>query len=356
MKVRKDCRHFKGYIPCKFHKLKGVHCEYCPDYEKINKKLLIIKLGSIGDVIRTTPLLHRMKKEYPDAQIFWLTYFPEVVPSLVDQVLNFELRNIVYLQSVKFDLLINLDKAYEACALASQIEADDKRGFILKEGRIVPINDDALHKWLTGLSDELNRANTKSYLEEIFEICGYKFNKERYILELDKTYEWDINEPRPLVGLNTGCGERWKTRLWPTKKWIELAKKLKASGYGVILLGGKAEDERNKLIKKESEALYLGYFPLQQFFSLLNQCDLIVTSVSMALHVAIGLNKKVVLFNNIFNRNEFEMYGLGEIIEPDVDCLGCFKNKFDSKCEVRDCMDIISIDMVENAIKKILGK
>ena len=43
--------------------------------------------------------------------------------------------------------------------------------------------------------------------------------------------------------------------------------------------------------------------------------------VSMALHVALGLKKKVVLFNNVFNSKEFELYGLGEIVEPEgYDC------------------------------------
>lgn len=353
MIVKEDCRFFQGHIPCGPHKLYGVHCDECSYYSKTDFKILIIKLGAIGDVIRTTPLLRRLKKEYPNCKIYWLTYFPEVVPSLVDHVLNFELRNIIYLQSVKFDLLINLDKDNEACALANQIEADSKKGFMLKKGRCVPINDDASHKWLTGLWDDLNRANTKSYLEEIFEICGYEFNKEKYIFELDGSFEWNINEPRPLIGLNAGCGERWKTRLWDIKNWIELAENLKSSGYGVILLGGKDEGEKNKLISKESGAAYLGYFPLNQFFSLVNQCDLVVTVVSMALHVAIGLGEKVVLFNNIFNKNEFEMYGLGEIIEPKLECLGCFKTRFDAKCRVPNCMALISPQQVLNAISKL---
>ena len=354
MIVKEDCRYFKGYMPCKPHKEKGVHCEGCSYYSKTDFRILLIKLGAIGDVIRTTPLLHRLKKEYPNSEIYWLTYFPEVVPSVVDHILNFDLKNIVYLQSVKFDFLINLDKDIEASALAYQIEAGVKKGFTLKNGRCAPIDDSAMHKWLTGLWDDLNKANKKNYPEEIFEICGYEFNKEKYIFELNTNYDWNTNEPRPLIGLNTGCGARWPTRLWAIQNWIELARKLKSSGKGVILLGGKDEDERNKLISKESGVAYLGYYPLSQFFSLVNQCDLIVTAVSMALHVAIGLGKKVVAFNNIFNRNEFEMYGLGEIIEPNLNCLGCFKQKFDSQCTVAECMTLISPQQILDSISRLL--
>ena len=37
----------------------------CSYYDPVDKKILIIKLGAIGDVIRTTPLLHKLKATYP---------------------------------------------------------------------------------------------------------------------------------------------------------------------------------------------------------------------------------------------------------------------------------------------------
>ena len=51
--VRIDCRLFRGDIPCS----PGAICENCPDYEPMGKKILILKLGAIGDVLRTTPVL-----------------------------------------------------------------------------------------------------------------------------------------------------------------------------------------------------------------------------------------------------------------------------------------------------------
>ena len=61
IEVKRDCRFFRGDVPCKPHKQHGVHCSECKYYEKIDKNILIIKLGAIGDVIRTTPLLRRLK-------------------------------------------------------------------------------------------------------------------------------------------------------------------------------------------------------------------------------------------------------------------------------------------------------
>jgi heptosyltransferase-2 len=350
LKIKVDCRFFKGDRPCHFHKEEGLHCDGCPYYQKVASRILIIKLGAIGDVIRTTPILHKLKELYPQAEITWITYSPEVVPSIVDHALNFELKNILYLRSIKFDLLYNLDKDLEACALANQISADVKRGLKLELGHCAPRDKDSEDKWLTGLFDDINRANQKSYPQEIFEICGFQFKGEKYILEVGQE-KWDIPENHPLIGLNTGCGERWNTRLWSIENWIELAQALKKEGFGVLLLGGESENEKNRIIAKESGATYAGHFPLKKFFTLMDQCDLIVTAVSMALHIAIALEKKVVLFNNIFNRNEFELYGLGEIIEPEVECLGCFRGK----CP-QHCMELIKPHHVVDTCQRLLDR
>ncbi len=69
----------------------------------------------------------------------------------------------------------------------------------------------------------------------------------------------------------------------------------------------------------------------------------------MAMHITIGLEKKIVLFNNIFNRHEFELYGLGEIIEPEEEC-ECF---FSPTCP-NDCMSTIEPQRVFDSIRRLL--
>lgn len=355
MKVNHDCRYFRGDIPCSYHKKENVICENCPYYDSIEQKILIIKLGAAGDVIRTTPILRKLKRVYPTSFVTWLTLTPELVPAgWVDQIWTFNLKNIITLQSSKFDLLINLDKDLEACALANQITASEKKGFVLsKFNKCHPIDENSEHKFLTGIFDTLNKRNTKSYPEEIFEICGFNFQGEKYILNnfAEDNYHWDIPESRPLVGLNTGCGSRWTSRLWPEQNWVELAMKLKNRRKGVIILGGPDEHEKNFGIAQQSGATYLGHFPLKQFVNLVDQCDLVVTGVTMATHIAIGLEKKIVLFNNIFNKNEFELYGLGKILEPAIEC-DCF---FAKECP-NNCMEHIYVDTVVSTCEQILDE
>ncbi|MCK4579661.1 MAG: glycosyltransferase family 9 protein, partial [Candidatus Marinimicrobia bacterium] len=289
MIISYDCRHFKGHIPCDYHKLEGVHCEDCPYYDPVAERILIIKLGALGDVIRTTPLIEALKASYPKSQLFWLTYSPEFLPPSVDRKLPFTLESITFIEQVPFDILINLDKDAEACALARRITADQRFGYTLRNGVPAPVNELAEHKFLTGLFDDLGQSNTKSYPQEIFEMCGYTFNGEKYTLAFEEhADQWLLPKGGPLIGLNTGCGQRWLTRLWPEDYWIQLANDLLTGGYRVLLLGGPDEHEKNLRIQTATGSLYLGTFPIDRFISLLNQCDLVVTTVTMALHAAVA--------------------------------------------------------------------
>jgi len=353
--LKLDCRFFRGDIPCAPHKQHGVHCvdergKDCRFYEPVSERVLIIKLGAIGDVIRTTPLLRKLKADSPGAEIWWLTHSPDVLPKdWIDVLLPYSATSLATLQATKFDRMYCLDKDKDACALTLLIDAKVKKGYTLSDGKCVPIDRAAEHKYLTGVFDDLSKANTKSYQEEIFEICGFRFAKEENIMPPVSGFHWKLPRNKTIVGLNTGCGGRWTSRLWPDANWISLAKKLRKDGVVPLLLGGEQEHEKNLRLARASGAAYLGHFPLKQFISEVDQCDLVVTAVTMAMHLTIGLRKKIVLFNNIFNRHEFELYGRGVILEPDFEC-DCF---YTPVCP-NNCMQYLSVQKVYDNCRRLL--
>jgi heptosyltransferase-2 len=220
-----------------------------------------------------------------------------------------------------------------------------------KWGNASPISNEAEeHKWITGIFNDISKQNTKHYVQEIFEICGCDFNDEEYVLEVkDHKSNWEIDKHKKVIGLNTGCGGRWVSRLWPNENWIELASNLKKKGYEVIFLGGEQEHKKNLMLSEKSGGKYFGHFILDKFIALVNECDLIVTSVTMAMHIAIGLKKKLVLFNNIFNKNEFYLYNRGIILEPEFEC-DCY---YTPVCP-NDCMQYIYPDKVIKEVVSLL--
>jgi len=306
----------------------------------------------MGDVLRTTTLLRALKERFPKAEIWWLTKFPEVVTKEVDVILPFNSEGVLPVLVTDFHIAYNLDKDKEACALMNKVKALKKRGFCLRDGRTAPIDRLAQAKFETGLSDDISKANKKSYQEEIFEMCGFIFLGEEYIIDAPDDFLVISDKRRALIGLNTGCGLRWSTRLWKDEYWIELSKLLLAKDYRVLLLGGEEEHEKNIVISEQGGGRYIGYFSYKNFVAEVNQCDLVVSAFTMAMHVAIGLRKKVVGLNSIFNSGEIELYGRGKIVEPVRPC-ECY---FQSECTNKEyyCMDTLKPERVLQAIEELI--
>ncbi len=355
--VKQDCKHFRGNIPCKPNKAFGAVCNNCEHYSPISKRILIIKLGALGDVIRTTPLIVKYKELYPNCHITWLTESPDVLPSdEIDVILKPEMFSLLLIENGRFDIAINLDKELEACLLLSRMNAAEKFGYIYDNGEIVPATPAAEHKIMTGLFDELSKQNTKSYPEEIFEICHQQFNYEPYLIRRNKelAQQWkeklqELAQGKKVVGLNTGCGPRWNTRLWPAENWEALATDLRNSGLFPVFLGGSLENDKNTKMAENTGVYYPGHYSLEEFIALSDGCDVIITQVSMMLHIATALQKEIVLMNNIFNRHEFELYGRGEIIEPSTGCV-CY---YGNSCQKgNSCMHDITPQEISDAVKR----
>lgn len=360
--VHFDCIHFRGGIPCKPNKESGVTCIDCSVYSPISKKILIIKLGALGDVIRTTPLVVKYRSLYPNCHITWLTHSPDVLPTdSINTILKPDAFSLFSIQQSQFDIAINLDKESEACQLLTVVSAVEKYGYSWKDNHISAATPAAEPKLMTGFFDSLSQQNTKNYIEEIFDICHLDYKKEPYLINKNEQLanDWKLKMNhlagnKQIIGLNTGCGPRWNTRLLPIETWLELARDLAKKGYFPVFLGGALEHEKNQELATQSGAYYPGHFSLEEFIALTDSCELIVTQVSMMMHIATALQKKMVLMNNIFNKHEFELYGRGEIVEPKNGCVCYFGNT--CKKGEQSCMHELTVDELTYSVERVLSK
>lgn len=371
MILKTDCKHFPGNKPCVPSKTEGKKCNDCNYYEPVDFKILIIKLDATGDVLRTTSILPSLKKKFPKSHITWITRKNAkelfINNLFVDELLIFENNDtLARLLVEKFDLLIHPDASAVSASLASICNAKSKKGYILDEkGKVIPVNDDAV-EWLEmGAFDDLKKKNQKTYQEIIHKIAGLDYQKDEIQLHLNQTeldfknnfYEKNkLNKFKYLVGLNTGAGTRWQYKQWHLHGYSELIEKLDVDKeIGILLYGGPDEVEKNEILKKQ--------FPnvidtgtdntLRQFFSLLDLCDVLVTSDTMALHAATALKKKIVCLFGPTSYAEIEDYGRVNKIIPDLDCLVCYKPKCDFEIT---CMGSITSDMVYEKVMSLISQ
>lgn len=332
--------------------------------------ILIIKLGAIGDVIRTTSILQGLKDGYKDCKIDWVTK-----KESFDVLKNNNLINKIYLISnnlklanKKYDLVINLDDDFEACGLAAKVGSKKIVGAFLYNNQKKYTADSAL--WfdmglLSGFgkkkADELKASNKKTYQEIMYQILGLKYNKQEPMLNLDKkslsfgkrfAIENNVKKTDLVIGINTGAGGRWEDKKLSIEKTAELIDKLnnQIKNPKILLFGGPEEKERNRKIKNliKTSIIDAGCDnSLREFSSLVNLCSVLVTSDSLALHIGVALKKKVVCFFYPTSSSEIELYRRG------IKIIGEGKSycSYETKCKYPPKWDV---DGIVKAVKSLL--
>ena len=369
--IAADCRHFLGDRPCSFHKKEAVTCPDCIHYFPVKTRVLVIKLGAMGDVLRTTSLLPTLSRHFKASHITWVTR-KESFPLLgrnpfLDTLLETHAETLGRLQIETFDLVINPETTKESAALASIARGKKKRGFGLSpRGTVFSYNNGANEIFRMGLRDDLKKQNRKTYEELICQLSDLPYERNFPVLSLtEEEMRWGEEavlgrryaKGKPTVGINTGGGTRWPLKRWTTEGFIELTKRLsRRSGVQVLLFGGPAEAEINRQIASRlgRSVIDTGCFnPPRQFASLLNLCDVVVTGDSLALHIGLALHKRMVVLLGPTSEAEIDLYGLGKKITAEIDCLCCYRQ---ACARSPNCMEGISIETVYHSVEEQLNR
>ena len=373
MILKSDCVHFPGDRPCRPHKETGIMCPDCTQYEPVEKKhrILIVKLDAVGDVLRTTSILHALEKAYPDSEILWLTKSSSkdffINNPFVNEVLLYEDEALpLRMAQEKFSHVINLDPSPYSAAIASQANGDKKIGFGLDiNEKVYPFNPEAIEWFEMGAFDNLKKKNKKTYQQVIHEICSLPYEKGEIVLNLTPEeidfknsfiQKHDIGKYDFAVGINAGASDRWEFKKWYKDYYKELIKLVTKNYNAVVLLyGGKDEIGLNSELASVSDKVIDtgGNNTMREFISLMDIPSTIITGDTLALHVATALQKEVICLFGPTSYSEIESYGRVNKIIPGLDCLVCYKNTCDF---VPNCMQSISVEMVYEALKKSLRK
>lgn len=363
--IRLDCRHYIGDRPCARGCQGG-----CQNYEGMGQRILIIKLGALGDVIRTAALLPGIKQAYPRSHVTWvsepngcrvLTGHPDI-----DRLLCFDTPALCQLQVEAFDIVFSLDKEPAPAALAMQVYAPDKRGVGLSaNGTVYPLNDEAFEYFRLGLSDELKfHDNNRSYQELVYQAVALPYAGQRYRLCLSDDNRAaaravleraGVGPQERIIGLNTGAGSVFANKTWPTEKFEALARRMsERCDCRIALLGGPDEVERNEQLAAAlgSAVIHTGCkHSEREFAALVGLCSAVLTGDTTAMHMAIALDVPAVVLFGPTCSQEIDLYGHGAKLRSGIACAPCYRRQ----CDVApNCMDLITVEQAEMALVRCL--
>jgi heptosyltransferase II len=259
------------------------------------KQILILKLGALGDVIRTTPLLRVLEGE-----VTWVTSAvampllsgnPYIAQLLAVDEPGFHLAS-------KYDVVINLEDDVASAKLASAAAAGSIVGPYLNgagvtytesSGAWFDMSLSSVHG--RQIADALKMRNRKTYQEMIFSALGMTFSGEDPVLNLPlrKTVV------PGLIGIEERAGGVWPSKRW--NRYAELAARIESSGY------------RTKFFKQRESVI--------DYADDINECEFVICGDTLAMHIALALGKKVVALFTCTSPYEIYGYGrLGKVISP----------------------------------------
>ena len=367
-----DCRRFTGYKPC----FPGTRCyARCVDPAPYGTRILIINLDAMGNVLVTTSILPALKRLYPRSHISWIT-LKNAAPLLahnpyVDRVHLWEPEQWLILQSLTFDMLLNVDKSVRSGALAGAVRATTKRGFgITDTGVIVPLNREAEENYILGLDDHLKfRVNQKSGSRLLCEQFKLPYRRDRYVLPLDREEAAFVEEfkrshglmdrngrsPDLIVGFNTGCSELYPNKKMTVEQHVALINRLRAvEGIRLVLLGGPEDTMRNAEIARQvGDAVIQTRTTdgVRRGLCSIDLCDVVISGDSFGMHAAIGRGKYIIVWFGVSCPSEIDLYDNGlKLIPRGLDCAPCWKKQCPFGLE---CIQQIDLDAIVKEVVRL---
>jgi ADP-heptose:LPS heptosyltransferase len=259
--VRYDCREFKGDFPCRHRR----PCTGCSTYDPIRRRVLIVMLIKLGDMLIASALPKALKEQEPGTYISWLAD-KSCAPVLklnpwIDEVIEYNWESVSALSRCSFDLILGFERERAAAALVDQIRSKEKRGLAFggEHNTLYALCESGQYFFkLNTWNDFRTRINNKSWTEFYFELAGLKYADEPYQLATPAS---DIDSAEKIIGMLPqshrsyiifNFGGSFTYKIWPADKWIELIHIVSAWKYGIVITFGPAE---RSMVEQVLEAL-----------------------------------------------------------------------------------------------------
>jgi heptosyltransferase-2 len=294
------------------------------------KNILICKIGALGDVVRTTPILRVLK-----GNIFWITSKEvfEILPKIKSlRILNPE--KIDTLRNLGFDLILNLEEDENLAKNLSELKTKKLIGvyFDFKKNKLFYTKESRkwydmslISKYGKEKADLLKWKNRKSYQEILFGMIGKKFKGEEYWLNYrirpSKTKEI-------IVAIEKRAGKVWPMKVWPY--YDELKRKIEKAGYKVFYL-----KQRKSLI---------------DYMKDIDKANILICGDTLAMHFGLYLRKRIIAL--FLCTSPWEIYGynrMEKIINPHL------KEAFYRKDYDEKLVKGISVEKVFGVFQKVVN-
>jgi len=304
------------------------------------KRILLIRLSAMGDVLLTTPLIRMLKRRFPGATIDFIVkaqYAPLIHSNPhIDRVWMFfpergfsEIwRHIRRIRSAGYDAVVDLQSNMRSWLLRTFSGARRKYHYRLGRGRRYFLVRFGMHR------NERYSPIPLRYLETVSswgiedDGSGLEFVVEEDAKQsvLSRLAEAGMNDSEQIIVLAPGA-MHW-TKRWPADHFAQVGDGFNRMQKHVVLVGGEVDREVCGRVERSMTSPVLnlaGRLSIQETAALLEASTLLVTNDTGVMHMGAALGKPVVaVFGPTTHHLGFFPYRTSSIVvERPVYCRPC---------------------------------
>ncbi len=365
--------------------------------KKDYRRILIVKMSSLGDVIHALPTLYALKQNWPDAKITWAVHeqFGTVLPGQpwLDEVIYIDkkkLKSLSYLWHLRkelhsrhFDMCLDLQCLAKSALVSWLSGAPEKYGYWeLREG------SGLVNKGLVG-PNKMGHV-IERYLDTVRALGGTVDRIEfplRHDEEAKKSVQLKLTAfSGPYAVIVPGA--RWAVKEWPTQNFGALCKRLVDAGVTPVLAGAPSDVEKaaevmaaanesattaagtagnatdttvsNAIGTTASSATgikvinLVGQTSLPELIELIRGCAIYISADTGPLHMANALQKPLVALFGTTSPDRTGPYG-GDYVHVIVSPTSKATPEH-PLVDDPECMKQITVDRVWDVVKPLLPK
>ena len=364
------------------------------------RRILLIKLSALGDVLHTIPVLHKLRRRYPSARIDWLTTsaFAELLQHqpAISNVIEFArhewsqpwrwspyasaARLAAKLRANRYDLVIDMHGQFRSALLALATGAPVRVGFdrprpeVWKaSSRVLPASARS-HAWQGAREGSwlaythhirlptLDVHAVDRYLS-IGSMLGLDVGPADFSVVIPDAASMRIDSL--LGGHRTGAkllvmapGSIWETKRWRIPGFAEVARHFVRQDFAVVLTGSRRERAVCEAVAAAAAGVlnFAGETSLSELGALIQRSAMCLTNDSGPMHLAVALGRPVA---SIFGPTDPLWVGPyrrpDAVLQASLPCSPCYLRELSRCPHDHACMEEISAVAVIDRIEKLLA-
>ena len=326
-------------------------------------RFLVVRLGSLGDIVHTFPAVSALRETFPSAEIVWLTHprWKLLVESsgLASQVWAAETRSIPSLRKTiealrreRWDAAIDYQGLWKSAALPFFGGVKRRIGFsseTIREFGVPVLYTERVPCSATHIADQNGELSLRA---------GARNPVAPFTLRVPQVDDCGIRDYLQQLGLDRyivlSPGGGWRSKCWPAERFGQLSQLIRDSlGLRCVVNYGPGEDDLALAVRECSGGAdpvpYNG--PLGPLMALLRNAAGIVGGDTGPLHLAIALGTPAVAIFGPTDPARNGPYRTGDIVLRAANVVTTHSRSD----QVHPSMLQIQVDEVFDALRRRLG-